>query len=52
MVPPFKAMVRPTVEYGNTIWVPYYKRKKELKIFKDTLLKESNGIRGVCYFAK
>ena len=44
MVPLFIAMIRPTVEYGNTVWVPYYKKdKKELKIFKDTILKESMG---------
>ena len=29
MVPLFIAMVRPTVEYGNTVWVPYYKKDKK-----------------------
>jgi len=29
MVPLFKAMIRPILEYGNTVWLPYFKKERE-----------------------
>ena len=50
MVPLFIAMVRPTVEYGNTVWVPYYKKyKKRIEDIQRHYTKRIHGIAKKSY---
>jgi len=50
MVPLFKAMIRPILEYGNAVWFPYFKKdRKRIENIQRTFTKKIHGMANKSY---
>ena len=43
MIPLFKALIRPHLEYGNSVWLPFY--KKDITIIENVQRRETKLIK-------